>query len=46
MGDADIEARDAREEQAAEESRVIAWLVDATDDFECLGPEAAAELGL
>ena len=46
MNDADVGTGDARQEQAAEESRVIAWLVDGTDDFECLGPEAAAELGL
>ena len=45
MNSADVEAGDAWQEQATEESRVIAWLVDGTDDFECLGPEAAAEFG-
>lgn len=45
MNSADVGMGDAWQEQAAEESGVIAWLVDGTDDFECLGPEAAAEFG-
>jgi hypothetical protein len=45
MNSADVGMGDAWQELAAEESRVIAWLVDGTDDFECLGAEAAAEFG-
>lgn len=46
MDYADVGSGDASQERAAEEARVIAWLVDATDDFESLGAEAAAEFGL
>ena len=45
MNNADVRMEDAWQEQAAEESGVITWLVDGTDDFECLGAEVAAEFG-
>ena len=46
MNKASVETGVAVEERIAEEARVIAWLVDAANDFESLGAEAAAEFRL
>lgn len=45
MGEAETET-EALGARMAEDARVIAWLVDAASDFECVGAEAAAEFGL
>lgn len=46
MSKAAVETGVAVEERLAENARMLGWLVDAANDFETIGAEAAAELGL
>lgn len=46
MSKAAVETGVAVEERLAENARMLGWLVDAANDFETIGAEAAADLGL
>jgi hypothetical protein len=46
MGKSEFETGEALDEQVAEDARLVAWLVEGTRDYECVGAEAAAEFGL